>query len=140
MTIKNQLQPIGVVLPIRNGSSGYFEQSYDSLSQTKSNILNLLNTRPGERRMQPTFGSRLWSLLFEQNSENLTTIANNIVKEDISTWISNVTVTDISSKLFKNDQSIQDVDIYKLSIAISFELNMTKQRDSISIIVDNITL
>ena len=56
--------PIGITLPIQDGNSGFFQQSFDTLTQVKSNILNLLNTRPGERRMQPTFGSNLWSIVF----------------------------------------------------------------------------
>ena len=131
--------PIGMTLPIRGGNSGYFEQSYDTLTQVKTNIINLLNTKQGERRMQPTFGSRLWTLLFEQNIDTLTDVASNIVKEDISMWIPNVTVIDVTSKLYKNDQYNDERDIYRLQIAVNFMLNMTKQTDTVSITVDNVT-
>ena len=131
--------PIGITLPLRGSNSGYFEQSYDTLTQVKSNIINLLNTRVGERRMQPTFGSRLWTLLFEQSIDTLPDVAVNIVREDISMWIPNVTVIDVTSNLYKSDQSSQDRDIYKLQLAVVFMLNMTKQQDTVSITVDNVT-
>ena len=133
-----QKQPIGITIPIRDGPSGYFEQSFDTLSQTRSNIYNLLSTRPGERRMQPTFGTRLHGLVFEQNVEVLPEIASNIVKEDISAWIPNVTVTNITPTLLKNEERQSDIDIYRLSIKIEFILNLTKQKDIITVVVDNI--
>jgi phage baseplate assembly protein W len=131
--------PIGITLPLRGSNSGYFEQSYDTLTQVKSNIINLLNTRVGERRMQPTFGSRLWNILFEQNIDTLPDIATNIVKEDISMWIPNVTVVDVTANLYKSDQSSQDRDIYKLQLAVVFMLNITKQQDTVTIQIDNVT-
>jgi hypothetical protein len=131
--------PIGITLPLRDSNSGYFEQSYDTLTQTKSNIINLLNTRPGERRMQPTFGSRLWNLLFEQNVDTLPDIAANVVKEDISMWIPNITVVDVTANLYKSDQTSADRDIYRLQVAVIFMLNMTKQQDTVTITIDNVT-
>jgi phage baseplate assembly protein W len=132
--------PIGITLPLRDGNSGYFEQSFDTLTQVKSNIKNLLNTRPGERRMQPTFGSRLWNLVFEQNTDTLPDIATQIVKEDISAWIPNVTIVDITSNLFKSDKSSGDRDIYMLEIAVKFLLNMTKQQDTLIVTVNNLLI
>lgn len=132
--------PIGITIPIRGGQNGYFDQTFDTLSQTKANIINLLNTKAGERRMQPTFGSKLWELVFEQNIESLPGIAANIVREDINAWISNVTVLRVDSTLLKSDQSTDDRDIYKLQIRIVFMLNLTKQQDVVNISVENITI
>ena len=131
--------PIGITLTIQDGNSGYFQQSYDTLTQTKSNIINLLNTKQGERRMQPTFGSRLWSLVFEQNVENLKEMAVNVVKEDISMWIPNITVLDVTATMYTSAQELSDIDIYKLQIYVSFMLNVTKQQDAVQISIDNIT-
>jgi phage baseplate assembly protein W len=134
------LTPIGITLPIRNGNSGFFDQSFDTLTQIKHNIINLLNTRQGERRMQPTFGTRLWNLLFEQNTDSLADIASNVVKEDISMWIPNVTVVDVEANILKSDQSTDNRDIYRLQISVVFMLNMTKQQDTVTITVDNVNI
>ena len=129
--------PIGVTLPIQNGNSGYFAQSFDTLTQVKTNILNLLNTRQGERRMQPTFGSRLWNLIFEQNVDTLKDQAVNIVTEDIFSWIPNVTVLDVTANLLTTDQITANKDIYMLNIAVKFMLNMTKQTDTVVVTINN---
>jgi len=130
-------QPIGLTIPIQDGDNGFFDSSYDTLTATKMNIINLLNTRQGERRFQPTFGCRLWNITFEQNVDNLSDIANNIITEDISMWIPNATVVDVTSTLYSSDQITHDKDIYKLDIAVKFMVNMTKQVDTINITISN---
>lgn len=131
--------PIGITIPIQGGNSGYFAQSFDTLTQVKTNILNLLNTRQGERRMQPTFGTRLWNLLFEQNIDTLKDQAINVVTEDIASWIPNVTVLDITADLLKSDEVISNKDIYMLRIAVSFMVNVTKQVDTVVVTINNTT-
>ena len=133
----HQKTPIGMTLPIRKGISSYFEQSYDTLTQTRSNIINLLNTKPGERRMQPTFGTRLWTLAFEQNVDALPEIAKKIVEEDISAWVPGVTVVDVDVSLLKSEQSTDDRDIYRLHIAVRFVVDTTRQIDTVEFNVDN---
>lgn len=59
-------QGIGITIPIRLGNTGYFEQSFDTLRQIKSNFINLILTRRGERVHQPDFGCRIHEYLFEQ--------------------------------------------------------------------------
>ena len=130
-------QPIGLMIPIQDGNNGFFDSSYDTLTQTKMNIINLLNTRQGERRFQPTFGTRLWNITFEQNVDTLSDIAENIIREDISMWIPNVTVLNITTVLYTSDQIVADQDIYKLDIAVQFQVNMTKQIDTVKISINN---
>ena len=130
--------PIGMALPIQDGNSGYFSQTFDTLTQVKTNIINLLNTRQGEGRMQPTFGSRLWNLVFEQNVDTLKDQAVNIVTEDIFSWIPNVTVIDVTANLLTTDQITSNKDIYMLNIAVKFMLNMTKQTDTVVVTINNV--
>jgi phage baseplate assembly protein W len=59
-------QGIGITLPLQLGNTGYFEQSTDILTQIKSNFINLILTRRGERVHQPEFGCRIHEYLFEQ--------------------------------------------------------------------------
>ena len=59
-------QGIGVTLPIKLGNTGYFSQSFDTLTQVKSNFINLILTRKGERVHQPDFGCGIHDYLFEQ--------------------------------------------------------------------------
>ena len=137
--IKNSTSavPIGLTLPIEDGDSGYFAQSFDTLTQAKTNITNLLNTRQGERRLQPTFGTRLWNLSFEQNVDTLKDQAINIVNEDIASWIPNVTVTDVTAKLLTANQITSNTDSYMLEIAVDFMVNLTKQTDTVIVTINN---
>ncbi len=129
--------PIGLVLPLRNGpNSGYFDQSFDSFTQTRMNIINLLRTVPGERRMQPTFGCRLWTVVFDQNDDIISEKVNNIIKEDISRWISGISVKDITIKYYSDDKSKSDRDIYRLYISVRFTLLAINQDDVVEIYLD----
>jgi len=59
-------------------------------------ILQILGTRPGERFMNPEFGSRLKDLLFEQNDTILKGLVRHHVIDAIRRWEKRVTVTQVS--------------------------------------------
>jgi phage baseplate assembly protein W len=128
--------PIGMNLPIQAGNSGYFDQSTDSFTAFRMNIINLIRTNPGERRMNPTFGCRLWSVVFEPNDEFLPEKVSKIVKEDIARWIPGVSVNSVDVKYFENDQSTNLKDIYKLYIVVKFTVDSINQSDVVEIILD----
>lgn len=94
MAIQNP-QPYGIVLPISRGQQGYFNQSFTIEEQVKSNLNLLLRTKKGERRMNPEFGSGLWNILFEQNTEDIIGIIDSAIRKDISKWMSYVDVQSI---------------------------------------------
>lgn len=136
-TILNNRSPIGITLPLRRGNNGYFNQSYDTLTQYKTNILNLLSTKPYERRMQPLFYCRLHNLVFEQNIEILPEIASNIIKEDIDRWIPGVVVKNVTSKVLKSE-IVSNNDIYKLYIAVEFSVKSNGQTAKIEFTLNNL--
>jgi phage baseplate assembly protein W len=126
--------PIGLKLPLRNGTiSGYFDQSFDSFTTYRMNIINLLRTSPGERRMNPAFGCRLWSLVFEPNDDLISTKVKNIIKEDIARWIPGVTVSSIEIETTEPGGSSFNVDIYKLHILVTFVIDSINQDDVVEI-------
>lgn len=128
--------PIGLTLPIQNAGVGFFEQTYDTFTATKTNIINLLRTKPGERRMQPLFGCRLNNALFEQNEEILPEYIQNIIKEDISNWISNVVVNNVRVKFYQNEET-SNTDIYKIYVAVTFTVDVLNKTDTIELIIDS---
>ena len=131
-----QKTPLGLVLPIANGNGGFFDQAYDTFTQKRMNIINLLRTRIGERRMQPLFGSRLWTVVFEQNAEMLPEIITNIVKEDIGRWIDGVTVKNVNIKAPESSESFDNRDIYRLYVAVTFVVDVTQQEGTVDIIIN----
>jgi phage baseplate assembly protein W len=129
--------PIGIVLPIQNGpKSGYFDQSFDSFTQMRMNIINLLRTVPGERRMQPIFGCRLWNVVFEQNTKVLEAQINNIIREDVTRWIPGISIKDITTKYYSDDGRVNLVDIYKIYVSIQFVIEAINQDDVVEIYLD----
>ena len=128
--------PIGINLPIRAGKAGYFDQSTDTFTAIRMNIINLIRTNPGERRMNPTFGSRLWNIVFEPNDDFIFEKVSKTIKEDINQWIPGITVTAVDVKTFDGDGSTDLRDIYKLYISVTFTIDSINQSDVVEIILN----
>lgn len=109
-------QPYGITLPITHGPQGYFNQSYSILEQVKSNLNFLLRTKKGERRMSPEFGSGLWSVLFENYTDDISPIIENTIRKDIARWMSYVNV----SKVEVNTNNTEYKDKYKVGVTVLF--------------------
>ena len=116
------MNPIGLTLPLKSGINGYFEQSYDTLTQIKANITNFFNTRPGERRFNPQFGTKLYQYLFEQNIEGFDEILKNVVKDDINYWFPNVIVNTVFLDI-TTAQKNKNTDNYIINLKIQFTVN-----------------
>ena len=80
-------QPIGVKVPIRMGNTGFFDQTFSSIDEAKSNMINLLLTRKGERPMQPNFGTNIYNYLFDQMTGDLANIIEQEITSAVSTWL-----------------------------------------------------
>jgi len=66
---------------------GYFEASTNTLEQIKSNFINLIMTKKGERVHEPTFGCDLHTIVFEQNDEDMEDKTYEAVQEAVNTWM-----------------------------------------------------
>lgn len=89
----------GITLPIRKGNTGYFEQAFKSFEQAKSNLLNLLLTKKGERIMQPEFGSGLQSLLFDQLVDNFETRLEDTITKTVAFWLPYINIEGIEIEM-----------------------------------------
>jgi phage baseplate assembly protein W len=116
------MNPIGLTLPLKSGINGYFEQSYDTLTQIKANITNFFNTRPGERRFNPQFGTKLYQYLFDQNIEGFDEILKNVIVEDMTYWFPNVIVNTVFLDI-TTAQKNKNTDNYIINIKIQFTVN-----------------
>ena len=85
---------IGVKLPL--GGDPLFSLSYTTEEQAISNLKNLLLTRKGERPFQPTFGTDIYSLLFEQISEQLSSDLEESLRNDIQYWLPYIIIDEIN--------------------------------------------
>ncbi|MCK9273161.1 GPW/gp25 family protein [Candidatus Gracilibacteria bacterium] len=89
-----QKKPIGISIPLTENSTTFFSQTFTTLDQYKTNIINLIMTAKGERRMFPTYGSNLKKRIFEQGVNLEETLKNDIVSA-ISEWMPEVTIVSI---------------------------------------------
>jgi hypothetical protein len=122
---------IGIILPIQRGSTGFFAQSYETIEQVKSNIQNLLLTKPGERLMQPNFGCPLYNLLFSQNTDDLEVRIQTAIQDSMAQWLPYVNIQEIYVE--QTNDSI-DQNIFKISIVFT-----VGDRQSLNTVTFNIT-
>jgi len=80
-------------------------------------ILQILGTRPGERFMNPEFGSHVKDLVFEPNDRVLRGLLRHYIVDVIKRWEKRVYVTDVSF-----DDSPEATDAYTLYICISYRI------------------
>ena len=76
---------IGLSLPI-NIIGGKFKSTYTTIDQARTNLKNLLLTIKGERVFQPDFGTNLYKVLFEPNTEFLRDNIKEEIKGSVSKW------------------------------------------------------
>ena len=85
----------GLTLPVRRGETGYFEQAFKSFDQARSNLINLLLTKRGERVMQPDFGTGLEELLFEQMDNDFEERLRDTITESVNYWLPYINIEEI---------------------------------------------
>jgi len=120
LDINNNVR-IGVSFPLNevNMTSG----TLTTKEQIKTNLINLLLTVPGERINNPNYGIGLKNLVFESS------IDENTLLENINTQTS-FFMPEISVESAKIER---ELDLYRLSISITYSINNEKNDDSIQI-------
>ena len=130
-TLELDLDPdvtIGLGLPmLHSEEGGFFPGTSTTLSQTGSNIRNLLLTNRGERVGQPTFGGDLLLTLFEPMSDQLITSVEERISEAMVEWLPHVTVNKLN---VEQDESEPN----QLNIELEFSLRMNPEiHDAVSL-------
>jgi phage baseplate assembly protein W len=119
---------IGIVLPIERGSLGYFRQSFTIQEQSKSNLINLMLTKRGERVMQPTFGCTIHEKLFSNITPQVEAEIRSSIQEAVNTWMPYINLENIqirkeeikNSIFIKIDYSIVNVPNSLDSVVLTF--------------------
>ena len=83
---------VGIKLPMIGKLGNLFDLSYSTEEQAISNLKNLLFTVPGERVMQPLFGTELRSSLFEQNNDLLKAQIQESLLRAVDFWLPYITI------------------------------------------------
>lgn len=89
------LQPrkaVGVSLPFTG--TAVFNSTYQTKDAIKHNLINFFLTGQGERFLNPTFGSGLRKLLFEQLTQDKARQIEDSAKESLRVYFPRVVVTE----------------------------------------------
>ena len=123
-TIAKDLDPdtfIGISLPLDHGSQGFFDKTRTTLHQTRSNIKNLLLTIKGERLGNPTFGSDLMKVLFEQDDGSLGDRIEETIRASVSEWLPYVNIKSIETTTDERNPNLLNV---RLQFTIDVDQNV----------------
>lgn len=85
---------LGFPYPIEKTHKGYF-YSQNGIEQIKADMLILLLTNPGERCMNPEYGTPLKKLMFEPNDSVLQQAAKAVIAKSLARWEPRVAVSQI---------------------------------------------
>jgi len=88
---------VGLQLPLKSDGNNNFASTKTSTEQAVFNLKNLLLTSLRERVSNPTFGSRLRELCFEQRDDDLPGRIEDIVKEAVSNWLPYINIVDVAT-------------------------------------------
>ena len=106
---------LGLTLPVRGGSVGYFNTAYLAFEQIKSNLTNLILTKKGERIMLPTFGCDIHNLVFEHITDDIKANAKGAIQSAVQQWMPFVTINDIQFQKDENNNRVYIKLVYSLS-------------------------
>lgn len=130
--VDEQDKSVGVTFPLRKGNNGYFEVSYTTKEQIKSNIKALLLTEKGERLMQPTFGSDLRKCLFEPMTSNIDILIEDSIMDAINTWMPYVTVESI---IYDTSNDLKDRNRIDLELKYSLKYSNSQTLEQLNIVI-----
>jgi phage baseplate assembly protein W len=92
----------------------------------QESILQILGTRPGERFINPEFGSRLNELVFEQNDDVLKGLIRHYVIDAIKRWEKRVVIIGV-----KFDDEVRNIGGNLLQVSISYRIIMNQVEGSL---------
>lgn len=116
---------IGIMLPL--GGDPLFKLSYTTEEQSISNLKNLLLTRKGERPFQPFFGTDVYSLLFEQMTQDLEDSLSSSLTADIQYWLPYIVISSI-------DVDVNE-DTNKINISLNYRVTENGANRNITMVI-----
>jgi len=111
-------QAINVAYPITKGNTGFFKQTFDTLSAVRSKIYVLFKTMPGERPFNPDFGLGLYRYVFEPITEDRLDFIQSEIERKVAKYIPEVNIDNLEL----NEDFNTNVDHNILKVRIGFSL------------------
>jgi phage baseplate assembly protein W len=116
---ENAHRVLGIAINQASNTGGAFQVNYTTLQQAKSNLINLILTKKGERVSQPDFGCDIWKVLFEPiiDGEIDSKVETTII-DAVSIWLPYISIDEIFL-----EYNPETVDRNGLNIEIKFSLS-----------------
>ena len=111
---------VGLELPIKNNNTSDFALTKNSSQQAGHNLKNLLLTYPSERVGQPTFGSRLRELCFEQIDDTLPQRIEEEVRKAVTNWLPYINLIEVATLTEEGDKN-------KIFVRVKYSTSLNPQ-------------
>lgn len=120
------LQPrkaIGVSLPL--SGNAVFNSTYETKDAIRTNLINYFLTGQGERYLNPTFGTELRNLMFENIDQEMVSRVKSTVQRGLSEYFPRVKPTDF--------QVLGDPDANTVTLFLRYAIQDTSIEDEVVI-------
>ena len=114
---------VGVNLPFSSG--GVFSSNYQTKDAIKNNLINFLLTGKGERFMNPSFGSNIRNLLFENINDSTLDATSNTIKIELEESFPQIVVNELTINPIHDRNTV--------NITFAYQMKFTNLADTISI-------
>lgn len=104
---------VGIDIPF-NGES-VFRSTFETKNAIKVNLINYILTNKGERYLNPSFGSDLRSLLFENINNDTLDELEEVITSEINAFFPRVEITDIELTGTPDEHSVRFYLKYRVS-------------------------
>jgi len=118
---------VGIDLPF-NGPTG-INTTYTTKDAVKANLLNFILTGKRERVMNPTFGSGVRDLIFEQQTDELTDQIEDLIIGGVEVYFPQVQINSLNVS--------QSPDNYTVTIYLNYSVINTNIQDELQINITN---
>jgi phage baseplate assembly protein W len=118
---------VGIDLPF-NGPTG-INTTYTTKAATKANLLNFILTGKRERMMNPSFGSGIRDVIFEQITDERIDQIENLIYGGVELYFPQVQIKDLTINLSPESQTI--------TIYLKYSVINTNIEDELQININN---
>jgi len=120
----NKTRSTGLGIKYVSNGGQLFRPIHVDIDQALENLKNLLLTRLGERILQPTFGCRLFEILFQPNVFELKDEIKDIIIQPVNFWLPYITIDDVDVVTNEDDPNL----VHHVQITITFSISSFETR------------
>tara|TARA_R110001592_G_scaffold260692_4_gene525419 strand:- start:3022 stop:3462 length:441 start_codon:yes stop_codon:yes gene_type:complete len=120
----NKTRSNGLGIKYVSNGGQLFRPIHVDIDQALENLKNLLLTRLGERVLQPTFGCRLFEILFQPNVFELKDEIKDIIIQPVNFWLPYITIDEVDVVTNQDDPNL----VHHVQITITFSISSFETR------------